>query len=779
MRFHVLGICHTVSSKEYLSCAFTQKVVKFCSMMIGNALEREKKKLMSKEELVKHKTIHYIIHYGHERSDVDADEHVTVMTDEILIKTYGNYDWKKDFFKHQVNDFAHNSFTYSTLAELYKRRMPGDFILCFWGYGHQKIAEPFNSECLVVEPGIGYPAGSSFADFKVYESYAVMHNHYGIRKIIHPPWYDCVIPNYFDPNDFTFKNEKDNYFLYLGRITRAKGVDIILHLAKKMGFRLLIAGQGSLEKEMGETNIPINIQYVGFADVEKRNELMAGARALIISTYYIEPFGGVAVEAMMSGTPVISCDWGVFNETVLHGLTGYRCRTIDQFEWALRNIDKISPQVCRDWAINNFSLNKIRKMYEEYFDMLLKVKFNEGFTLEDPSRTELDWLYKKYPNQNQNQNQNQIVPNKKPKVLLFTETKWAFGRICQAIQKYSKKIDIDIIDWGNGIPDKNKLDLYDLIYVTVWDVARVIELKYPNLKNKITFSGHGKVDFIKMNFDELINQSITENQINNFIIDTKLIDWLKNRKLGFSVVSHELYNLLTSAPYNFIKNEQIFLTQCAADDEIFIPIKPEFDIVVDKTSNQALKVVYGLPCQPRSPCGRGLELPLQSKKESVVRFHGYDVKRKFIVKNIAEKIKNETDNNIEFIFPPDIISFENMHAYYQQGDVWLCISHSEGNPLGAFEAAACGLTVITTKVGEMPEFIKDGNNGFLIDNDNIEKIEKDIIDCLKILANDRKQLTQMKNNMLLFFMNNWTWKHKIHQWENYFLEQIRKNHDSY
>ena len=49
MKLHVLAIPHTVTSKEYLSCAFTQKVLKFCKMM----------------------NPHYeIIHYGHEKSDV-------------------------------------------------------------------------------------------------------------------------------------------------------------------------------------------------------------------------------------------------------------------------------------------------------------------------------------------------------------------------------------------------------------------------------------------------------------------------------------------------------------------------------------------------------------------------------------------------------------------------------------------------------------------------------------------------------------------------------------
>ena len=54
MRFHVLGLPHTVTNHDYVACAYTQKVFKFCKMM---------KKLG-----------HYIIHYGHADSDPDADD---------------------------------------------------------------------------------------------------------------------------------------------------------------------------------------------------------------------------------------------------------------------------------------------------------------------------------------------------------------------------------------------------------------------------------------------------------------------------------------------------------------------------------------------------------------------------------------------------------------------------------------------------------------------------------------------------------------------------------
>jgi glycosyltransferase involved in cell wall biosynthesis len=383
-----------------IACAFTQKVVKFIEMMQPKSEEEiQLKKGMTPEELVQHKNIHYLFHYGHERSEVQVDEHVSVTNDEILEKAYGGYNWKKEFFKHNTSDHAHVTFAKNAIDEIKKRMVTGDFILCFWGLGHQPIADAFKDTCIIVEPGIGYkPSSSINYSFKVFESYAIMHYSYGLLKKEHGVWYDCVIPNYFNKDDFEFRDKKEDYYLYLGRLISSKGVDVVIDLAKRQGFKLLIAGQGSLD-ELGHEpdTIPDNIQYVGYADLEKRRELMAGARALFLPTYYIEPFGGVTMEAMMSGTPVITTDWGVFAETVLHGVTGYRCRTMDHFEWALNNIDTINPHNCREWAMNNYSIDAIRKMYEEYFDMLIKVKFGEGFYEKNPSRTELDWLCKTYP----------------------------------------------------------------------------------------------------------------------------------------------------------------------------------------------------------------------------------------------------------------------------------------------------------------------------------------------------------------------------------------------
>lgn len=376
-RFHVLGVPHTISNKDYVACAFTQKVVKFCEMMKARG--------------------HTIIHYGHDRSEVHCDENVAVTNDNILRAAYGDHDWRRYTFKYDLNDIAYKHFYANAIAEIGKRKKPGDFLLCFWGYGHKAIADA-HPNMIVVEPGIGYPGGV-FAPYRVFESQSIMAAWFNMTAVSSPghySWYDAVIPNYFDLRDFDYSEEKEDYFLYLGRVGEHKGTHIAIQVCEAIGARLVVAGQNNLT-DMGYKEIPKHVEYVGYADAQKRRNLMSKAKGQFVCTLYGEPFGGVQIEAMLSGTPVISTDWACFGELNLHGVTGYRCRTFEQFTWAATNINKINPKNCREWA-ENFSFDKVSLMYEEFFYSISKVyDGSRGWYEPNPSRTNLDWLIRKYP----------------------------------------------------------------------------------------------------------------------------------------------------------------------------------------------------------------------------------------------------------------------------------------------------------------------------------------------------------------------------------------------
>ncbi len=379
IRLHVLSVPHTVSTKEYTVCAFTQKVINFCKMFKEQGM--------------------HVIHYGHERSEVVCDEHVTVTDDVLFNKVYGDYDWKSQGLLYNESDEVYHNFNLNCIKEIEKRKQPHDIILCFFGSAQKSVCEA-HPDLLCCEPSIGYP--SSFAKYKVYESYAVMHGLQGPDYVAQAVYkfYDACIPSGFDISEFEYSDTKEDYFLMCGRMVWSKGVDIAVQVTEKLGVKLILAGTTFGPQDCNLPNgWPPHVSYVGYADVEKRKKLMSGAKGLFCPTIYNEPFGYVAIEAMLSGTPVISTDWGAFTETVQHGVTGFRCRTFEQFYWAAKNIDTISPKACRDWAYENYNFQKIGKMYTEYFTSIINVSKGQGWYAENDDRRELEWLTKIAPTQ--------------------------------------------------------------------------------------------------------------------------------------------------------------------------------------------------------------------------------------------------------------------------------------------------------------------------------------------------------------------------------------------
>lgn len=362
---HVVGLPHTQTTKEYTACAYTIKHLRFCTMM---------------------KSIGYkIISYASEENEADIDELVTIYPKSDQLKWFGENDFHSKFFNITWNPNDEHWLTGNlrTIEEIKKRIKSGDIICLIAGICQKQIADQFPNNP-VVEYGIGYTG--TFANFRVFESYAHMHWVYGHDNSDNGKFYDSVIPNYFDPKDFKVSSKKDDYFLFIGRLIQRKGAEIAVEASKRLGTKLIMAGQGVVENtgnrivaEDGMIYEGSHIEHVGHVGVEERAELMSKAKAVFVPTTYLEPFGGVSIEAMMCGTPVIATDFGAFSENVIHGLSGFRFRTIGEATKFASMSHTLIPSRIALYARKNFSTDVVKYKYDSYFQQITDLYNGGGF----------------------------------------------------------------------------------------------------------------------------------------------------------------------------------------------------------------------------------------------------------------------------------------------------------------------------------------------------------------------------------------------------------------
>jgi glycosyltransferase involved in cell wall biosynthesis len=359
---------HSITTEAFQTCAFTQKVWKFCKMMPKYGWE--------------------IVHYGVEGADVPTRK-IDLATRAEWDAAYGDRD-PSEFYNKSPNDFV-VEFNRRAVESVMQNSAEDDAIL--FPYGQQAIAERLTNRRLQVESGIGYEA--VFARYKIFESRAWANRIYGELGVEDVPHFDGIIPNYFDPEKLPLVTKKDDYFLYMGRLIPRKGVAIAAEVCRILGKKLVVAGQGSLRTAH---ITDANVEFLGpVNDPIQKAELIGRAAAVFCPTQYFEPFGGVAVEAMMTGTPVISSDHGAFPETIVQGITGWRCQVYDDYIQAAQRLDVFDPMRIHRYAVNNFSMDRISKLYDLYFRRLQLANQPDGWLKPNQANTEEAYWHETIP----------------------------------------------------------------------------------------------------------------------------------------------------------------------------------------------------------------------------------------------------------------------------------------------------------------------------------------------------------------------------------------------
>ena len=341
-RLHLVGIFHTQHTQSYSHCAFTGKALRFPRMMQMQG--------------------YTVIEYSNEGSESTADEHVVMISATEFDALFNRSE--TDFHGNDatVGSEGHQLFEQRLIIALRERLQPQDIICHPFGHAHQQLMAEFPGH-QHVETGIGYPTLMPDS-FRIFESYAWMHYHQG-KENRNGKNYEWVVPNYYDLNDWEPRYEPGQYLAFLGRITPLKGIDTIKAIADHSPWPIVLHGQG----DPSPWTHP-NIEYRGPISGIARSEFLRNARALLAPTVFTEPFCGMAVEAMLCGTPVVSVNYGAMTETVTEGVMGYKCHTLQDWIDGINNVGNLDRRIIASIARNQWSLEACGRRYDKIFRQL-------------------------------------------------------------------------------------------------------------------------------------------------------------------------------------------------------------------------------------------------------------------------------------------------------------------------------------------------------------------------------------------------------------------------
>jgi glycosyltransferase involved in cell wall biosynthesis len=189
-----------------------------------------------------------------------------------------------------------------------------------------------------------------------------------------------TIPNAADVERLPWSVEKDDYFLFVGRMLADKGAHNAIEVARRLDARLILGGKVYEEEEREyfareiEPHLTGKIHFRGELDHKTKAELYRRARCTLFPIQWAEPFGLVMIESLAAGTPVIALRQGSVPEVIEHGRTGFVVDNVDEMVEAAAHLDEIDPQECRRVAEEKYGVEPFVTAHERAYERLLETE---------------------------------------------------------------------------------------------------------------------------------------------------------------------------------------------------------------------------------------------------------------------------------------------------------------------------------------------------------------------------------------------------------------------
>jgi glycosyltransferase involved in cell wall biosynthesis len=182
-----------------------------------------------------------------------------------------------------------------------------------------------------------------------------------------------AIPNPIDVRAWPLREHKDDYLLWVGRMTAEKGPHRAIAAARAAGVPLVLAGvtqpgqQAFFDREVAPHVDGERVRFLGEVGGSLKRSVFAGARALLMPIRWEEPFGMVMVEALACGTPVIAFPEGAASELVLDGQTGFLVDDELAMAAAVAQLPRIAARDCRAWVAEHCDVDVVAAAYERTY----------------------------------------------------------------------------------------------------------------------------------------------------------------------------------------------------------------------------------------------------------------------------------------------------------------------------------------------------------------------------------------------------------------------------
>lgn len=170
-------------------------------------------------------------------------------------------------------------------------------------------------------------------------------------------------------NKTIVNHKKNTYYLYVGRISKEKGVEIFCKACTKLKTLGIVVGDGE-QRDYLQTKYP-TIQFVGWMEKTQVLDYMLNAKAFVFPSLWYEGAGLTVEEALSVHLPCIVSDVSAAREKIVPGKNGFLFKTNDISDLVLKMqlVDSLSYE-----HISNSSseINYIHQLVENYQNILTK-----------------------------------------------------------------------------------------------------------------------------------------------------------------------------------------------------------------------------------------------------------------------------------------------------------------------------------------------------------------------------------------------------------------------